>query len=56
MEPRKVMLHIESLNDVPIKILREKGRIAIKIYGSGSEPDKFLEIHQVTVQVVKPEK
>ena len=61
MNPRKVMIHIESLNDVPIKILKEKDNLSLKVYASvfGSQwldDDKYLDIDQVTVQVVKPEK
>ena len=51
---RKVMIHIESVNNVPIEILREKRRLELKIFYGGC--NKWLRIDQIMVQVVKPEK
>jgi len=57
MEPRKVMIHIESLNDVPVRILRKKQNLLLTVRGVGCEDlEEDLNIDQITVQVVKPEK
>jgi hypothetical protein len=50
MKPRKVMVNLEILSDVSIKMLKEKERWVWKKGMTGSE---LVNIHQVTVQVVK---
>ena len=54
MNPRKIMIHIESLNDVPIRFIRRKENLTVKVWVEGFTRE--LKIDQVTVQVVKPEK
>ncbi len=55
MEPRKVMIHIESLNNIPIKFFKKENLI-LTVCDWGNNFDEELNIDQITVQVVKPEK
>ena len=48
MKPRKVMIHIESTNSIPISNIK-KHRLALIDWHS----DEEIRIDQITVQVVK---
>jgi len=55
MKPRKIMIHIESLNNIPIKFFKKENLI-LSIFDCVNKFNEELNIDQITVQVVKPEK
>ncbi len=55
MKERKIMIHIESLNNIPIKFFKKENLI-LTVCDWGNKFDEELNIDQITVQVVKAKK
>jgi hypothetical protein len=54
MKPRATIIEMESVNDIPVSVLREKAAYWLRINHAGNM--KTLAVKEVRVNVVKPEK
>ena len=53
MKPRKVVIMIEAKSDMPLEMIKQYAK---NDWNDFSEREMYMEIHQITVQVVKQDK